>query len=79
MEDLERTGIVVNNMPELPEVETVKNVLCPILIGKKILKIDVLNKNNIEGDVLEFLSNLCTKKFTDFSKNDVIFLPFHRY
>ena len=76
MEDLERTGIVVNSMPELPEVETVKNVLLPIVLGRKIIKIDVLNKNNIEGDSFEFVSKLTGQTFTNISRKGK-YLIFH--
>ena len=34
-------------MPELPEVETVKNVLIPIVQGHTIKKIDILRKSII--------------------------------
>ena len=34
MEDMERIGITPNNMPELPEVETIKNILNNIIIGR---------------------------------------------
>ena len=41
-------------MPELPEVETVKNVLIPIVKNRKILKIDVNRKTIIQGDPVAF-------------------------
>ena len=63
MEDLERLGTTVNNMPELPEVETVKNVLLPIVKNRTIYKIDVYRKGTIEGDVDEFISSLEKEKF----------------
>lgn len=55
-------------MPELPEVETVKNVLIPIVKNRKILKIDVLRNSTIEGDVNEFISNLQGQVFLDISR-----------
>ena len=55
-------------MPELPEVETVKNVLIPIVKGRKILKIDVLRAGQIEGNVKEFVSNLQGQTFLDVSR-----------
>ena len=55
-------------MPELPEVETVKNVLIPIVKNRKILKIDVLRAGQIEGDVDEFISNLQGQSFLDVSR-----------
>ena len=55
-------------MPELPEVETVKNILLPIVKDHKILKIDVLRSSTIEGDVSEFVSNLQGEKFLNISR-----------
>ena len=55
-------------MPELPEVETVKNVLIPIVKDRKILKIDVLRAGQIEGNVKEFVSNLQGQTFLDVSR-----------
>ena len=45
-------------MPELPEVETIKNVLVKIVNGHKINKIDVYRKGTIEGDADEFIKGL---------------------
>ena len=55
-------------MPELPEVETVKNVLIPIVKNHAITKIDVLRAGQIEGDVNEFVSNLQGQTFLDVSR-----------
>ena len=55
-------------MPELPEVETVKNVLLPIVKGRKILTIDVLRASTIEGDVDEFCVNLQNEIFLDVTR-----------
>ena len=55
-------------MPELPEVETVKNVLIPIVKGHTITKIDVLRPQQIEGDVKEFVSNLQGQTFLSVSR-----------
>lgn len=55
-------------MPELPEVETVKNVLLPIVKGHKILAIDIIRRNTIEGDVNEFTSSLVNQTFLDVSR-----------
>ena len=55
-------------MPELPEVETVKNVLIPIVKDRKILKIDVLRNSTIEGDVKEFISNLQGQTFLNVTR-----------
>ncbi len=63
-------------MPELPEVETVKNVLIPIVKGRKILSIDVLRKSTIHGDIDEFKSVLTNQTFLDLSRIGK-FLIFH--
>ena len=55
-------------MPELPEVETVKNVLIPIVKDRKIIKIDVLRCSTIEGNVDEFISNLQGQTFLSVSR-----------
>ena len=55
-------------MPELPEVETVKNVLLPIVKGRKIIKIDVYRAKTIEGNVDEFVSLLTNQTFLDVSR-----------
>lgn len=54
MEDLAKIGTMQNNMPELPEVETIKNVLKPILIGNTITSIDVLRSQIIQGNPMDF-------------------------
>ena len=63
-------------MPELPEVETVKNVLVPIVAGQKITKIDVLRKTTIVGDDKVFVSSLVGEKFLSISRKGK-FLIFH--
>ena len=55
-------------MPELPEVETIKNVLKPILIGNKITKIDVLRASTIQGDKQAFVNTLLGQTFTDVTR-----------
>ena len=55
-------------MPELPEVETVKNVLLPIIKDRTILRVDVLRKsivNNLEDEFISFLKN---EKFLDITR-----------
>ena len=71
-------------MPELPEVETVKNVLKPILIGRTIQRIDVLRMSSIVGDSKEFVNTIEGKTFEDITRigkflifhlnNDVVFI-----
>ena len=55
-------------MPELPEVETIKNTLLPIVKDKRILKIDIYRNKTIEGDPKEFQNVLTGKKFLDVSR-----------
>lgn len=45
-------------MPELPEVETVRSILEPILVGRTILKIDILKDRIIQTDIDEFKTKL---------------------
>ncbi len=63
-------------MPELPEVETVKRVLLPIVKDRTILSIDVLRKtivNNQEDDFIKYYQN---EKFLDITRIGK-FLIFH--
>ena len=63
-------------MPELPEVETVKRVLLPIVKGRTIVKIDINRKtivNNLEN---EFVSYYTNEKFLDITRIGK-FLIFH--
>ncbi len=77
MEDLASIGIVPNRfMPELPEVETVKNVLIPIVRNQTINRIDVLRMSTIHGDIKEFVSTLTNKTFLDVTRIGK-FLIFH--
>ena len=63
-------------MPELPEVETVKNVLEKIVIGRKITSIDVLRASNIHSDVEAFKKSLTGETFVSMSRIGK-FLIFH--
>ena len=78
MEDLARIGTTPNSyMPELPEVETVKNVLSPIVINHKIVKIDVLRKSIIKNEsVDEFVKGLENETFLHLERIGK-FLIFH--
>ena len=62
-------------MPELPEVETVKNVLLPIVKGRKILSIDVLRASTIEGNPNDFVVNLQNETFLDVTRIGKYNLP----
>lgn len=55
-------------MPELPEVETVKNVLTPIVKDRTIISIDVLNARQIESDVDEFKTKLINQTILSLSR-----------
>lgn len=55
-------------MPELPEVETVKNILKELTLGKTIKSVDVLRPQTIEGNSKEFAQNLSDEKIIDFER-----------
>lgn len=55
-------------MPELPEVETVKNVLKKNLIGLSIKKVDVLYPNMIKTNLNDFKNKLINEKFIDIKR-----------
>ena len=64
-------------MPELPEVETVKNVLKPIVINKTIKSIDVLRSTIIQNKPIEsFIDGLIGETFLDITRIGK-FLIFH--
>ena len=55
-------------MPELPEVETVKNVLKKNLIGLKINNVDVFYPNMIKTNLEDFKNNLINEEFIDIKR-----------
>ena len=55
-------------MPELPEVETVKNVLKKSLLGKTIKKVDIRYANIIETNLDDFKKNIINQKFIDIKR-----------
>lgn len=63
-------------MPELPEVETVKNVLIPIIKERTIKKIDVNRKTIIQGDPEQFCSYFENERFLNITRIGK-FLIFH--
>ena len=70
-------GIVPNDfMPELPEVETVKRVLTPIVKDRTILKIDVLRKSIVNNQEEAFISYYQNERFLSISRIGK-FLIFH--
>ena len=63
-------------MPELPEVETVKRVLLPIVKGRTIKDVEVLRKtivNNLENEFISFIKNETVLDMSRIGK----FLIFH--
>ena len=63
-------------MPELPEVETVKRVLLPIVKDRTILSIDVLRKTIVNNQEEEFIRYFQNEKFLDITRIGK-FLIFH--
>ena len=63
-------------MPELPEVETVKRVLLPIVKDCTIKKIEVLRKSIVNNKEDEFISYYTNERFLDISRIGK-FLIFH--
>ena len=55
-------------MPEIAEVETVRNTLKKQLINKTIIKVDVLYPKIIETSVDEFKERLVNQKFIDIKR-----------
>ena len=55
-------------MPELPEVETVKRVLLPIVKDRSIKKIEVLRKSIVNNKEDEFISYYTNERFLDISR-----------
>jgi len=53
-------------MPELPEVETIKNDLIPIVVGKVIAKIDILSPSTLHSCTPDVLNaEVAGKRVTD--------------
>ena len=63
-------------MPELPEVETVKRVLEPIVKGRQIVKIDVLRASIVDNKLDAFISYYEHEKILSLSRIGK-FLIFH--
>ena len=62
MEDMPKIGIMQNNMPELPEVETVKNTILPLIKDKTIKKVTVFYNRLIQSDLETFKKEIINKK-----------------
>ncbi len=63
-------------MPELPEVETVVQILKKEIKNTTILGVEVLNDNIIEGDAFSFIKQLKNKKIKEINRKGK-FLVFH--
>ncbi len=55
-------------MPELPEVETVKNTLKGVLLDLKIVDVVVNYEKMIQNDINYFKDSIINKKFTDIKR-----------
>ena len=57
-------------MPELPEVETVKNQLSPHIIGRTSTKVTLLWDRMVKGqDAAEFVRGIAGQKITDIARH----------
>ena len=63
-------------MPELPEVETIKNLLEPLLKGRTIKSIDIIRDCTVVGDSTTFVNTLKGRTFNSISRIGK-FLIFH--
>lgn len=68
MEDSDQLGTIVNNMPELPEVETVTRILKPNVVGLTIKEVKVYRPKTIIGDADKFISSLKGETFLDITR-----------
>ena len=64
-------------MPELPEVETVKEILKKQILGKRIINIDIYYSNTIENvSKEEFVEELKNEIITDIKRYGKYYLTF---
>ena len=68
MEDLVIPGMTRSNMPELPEVETVKATLHELVHGKTISDVKIIRAKNVENDPEEFKNALIGATITHFER-----------
>lgn len=68
MEVMVVLGTIVSNMPELPEVETVKNVLNNIAKGKTISWVEVIRPQTVRSDIAQFQNVLKGATILEFSR-----------
>lgn len=55
-------------MPEIAEVETVRNTLKNMILNKEIIDVNIIYPKMIESDVLEFKKILKSRKFIDIKR-----------
>ena len=55
-------------MPELPEVETVRNMLKLHILDKKITDIEIRHNNIIKGNIDDFKKNIINTKIIDIQR-----------
>lgn len=55
-------------MPELPEVETVRKLLLPVVQDETITNVIIYKKRIIQGDPQKFIQSLIGRKFKDISR-----------
>lgn len=55
-------------MPELPEVETVRLTLLPLVVGKRILSLDVFYEPCVHMDLASFKATISGKKILDIKR-----------
>ncbi|MFH0768536.1 MAG: DNA-formamidopyrimidine glycosylase family protein, partial [Chloroflexota bacterium] len=62
-------------MPELPEVETIKNELSPYIIGREVTSVTLLWEGIVRRtSAKEFCSRLVGQKLTDISRRGKYFI-----
>lgn len=55
-------------MPELPEVETIRRDLAKVIVGKKIVDVQIINKKPIKSSAASFKKDLLNKKIKDIER-----------
>lgn len=73
---MEKIGTAQNDMPELPEVETIKNLLKSNLINKTIKSIEIIREKTILSNPLTFKNELINKTFLDIKRKGKFLLFF---
>ena len=64
-------------MPELPEVETIKNEVSPYAVGHKIKSVEILTEKTVSGvSAAEFKKTVTGRTITDITRRGK-YLFFH--